>query len=72
MKQPVKERRESLECEDQHRRPSKKHWFSLEYKWAALSCTSIGALLAAINGGSLIVALPTLMQELNTSLFSLI
>ncbi|HZB83197.1 MAG TPA: MFS transporter, partial [Rubrobacteraceae bacterium] len=53
-------------------KPKKKHWFSLEYKWAALSCTSIGALLAAINSGSLIVALPTLMRELNTGLFSLI
>src|SRR5919199_4943406 len=44
----------------------------LPYKWSALSCTSLGALLAAINGGSLIVALPTLMRELHAGLSSLI
>ena len=44
----------------------------LEYKWGALSCTSIGALLASINGGSLIVALPALLRELHTGLFSLV
>ena len=72
MKQTTVKRRQNLELHELDRRPRKKHWFSLEYKWTALSCTSIGALLAAINGGSLIVALPTLMRELNTGLFSLI
>jgi EmrB/QacA subfamily drug resistance transporter len=72
LKQAIEKRRENLELQDRGGRPGKKHWFSLEYKWAALSCTSIGALLAAINGGSLIVALPTLMRELDTGLFSLI
>lgn len=73
MKQTIRKRRQNVEPQEPHGRPKKKqHWFSLEYKWAALSCTSIGALLAAINGGSLIVALPTLMRELNTGLFSLI
>ena len=72
MKQTIRKQRQNLESQEPHGRSEKKHWFSLEYKWAALSCTSIGALLAAINGGSLIVALPTLMQELNTGLFSLI
>src|SRR5919202_4601787 len=51
---------------------STRRFLGLEYKWAALSCTSIGALLATINASSLIVALPTLMRELNTGLFSLI
>src|SRR5947209_19060696 len=72
LKQAVKKRRENLESQHQRGKLAKKHRLSLEYKWAALSCTSIGALLAAVNGGSLIVALPTLMRELNTSLFSLI
>ena len=72
MKQTIGNQRQNLELQEPHGRPEKKHRFSLEYKWAALSCTSIGALLAAINGGSLIVALPTLMRELNTGLFSLI
>ena len=44
----------------------------IPYKWSALSCTSLGALLAAINGGSLIVALPTLMRELHAGLSSLV
>ena len=51
---------------------SGRRFLGLEYKWAALSCTSIGALLAAINASSLIVALPTLLRELNIELFSLI
>ncbi len=29
------------------------------YKWWALSCTSLGMLLATINSGTLIIALPT-------------
>jgi EmrB/QacA subfamily drug resistance transporter len=44
----------------------------IPYKWSALSCTSVGALLAAINGGSLMVALPTLMRELHAGFSSLI
>ncbi|HEX2863759.1 MAG TPA: MFS transporter, partial [Deinococcales bacterium] len=42
------------------------------YKWLALSVTSLGALLASMNGGTLIIALPTLMKELQASLLSLI
>ncbi len=44
----------------------------LEYKWSALSCTSLGALIATINGGTLIIALPELARELNAELFSLV
>jgi EmrB/QacA subfamily drug resistance transporter len=51
---------------------SRTRFLGLEYKWAALSCTSIGALLATINASSLIVALPTLLRELNIELFSLV
>ena len=32
------------------------------YKWWALSCTSLGMLLAATNSGTLIIALPDLEQ----------
>jgi MFS family permease len=49
-----------------------KRRFRLEYKWSALSCTSLGALLASINGASLIVALPTLLRELHTGLSALV
>jgi EmrB/QacA subfamily drug resistance transporter len=44
----------------------------LEYKWSALSCTSLGALIATINGGTLIIALPELAEELRAPLFSLV
>src|ERR1700741_1557834 len=43
-----------------------------EYKWWALSCTSLGMLLAATNSGTLIIALPTLERSLHTSLLALV
>ena len=42
------------------------------YKWWALSCTSLGMLLATINSGTLIIALPDLERELHTSILSLV
>src|SRR4051794_39465175 len=42
------------------------------YKWWALSCTSLGMLLATINSGTLIIALPNLERALHTSLLSLV
>src|ERR1700709_1632028 len=42
------------------------------YKWWALSCTSVGMLLATINSGTLIIALPDLERELHTSLLTLV
>src|ERR671933_265293 len=42
------------------------------YKWWALSCTSLGMLLATINSGTLIIALPDLEQALHTSILSLV
>jgi EmrB/QacA subfamily drug resistance transporter len=42
------------------------------YKWWALSCTSLGMLLAATNSGTLIIALPNLERSLHTSLLSLV
>src|SRR3954467_11360404 len=43
-----------------------------QYKWWALSCTSVGMLLATINSGTLIIALPDLERSLGTSLLSLV
>src|SRR6476659_2766926 len=43
-----------------------------QYKWWALSCTSLGMLLATINSGTLIIALPDLERALHTSLLSLV
>src|SRR5919201_5051201 len=42
------------------------------YKWWALSCTSLGMLLATINSGTLIIALPDLERNLGTSLLELV
>ncbi len=42
------------------------------YKWWALSCTSLGMLLATINSGTLIIALPDLERALGTSILSLV
>src|ERR1700754_5243640 len=42
------------------------------YKWWALSCTSLGMLLATINSGTLIIALPDLEQAIGVSILSLV
>jgi EmrB/QacA subfamily drug resistance transporter len=42
------------------------------YKWWALSCTSLGMLVATINSGTLIIALPELEKALGTSLLQLV
>src|SRR5271167_500606 len=42
------------------------------YRWWALSCTSLGMLLAATNSGTLIIALPDLERSLHASLLELV
>ncbi|HEX4106971.1 MAG TPA: MFS transporter [Solirubrobacteraceae bacterium] len=42
------------------------------YKWWALSCTSLGMLLAATNSGTLIIALPDLERHLHVGLLTLV
>jgi EmrB/QacA subfamily drug resistance transporter len=42
------------------------------YKWWALSTTSLGMLLATINSGTLIIALPDLERSLHTTLLQLV
>ncbi len=42
------------------------------YKWWALSCTSLGMLMATINSGTLIIALPDLERALHTPLLELV
>src|SRR5437868_14309756 len=42
------------------------------YKWRALSCTSLGMLVATINSGTLIIALPDLERSLHTGLLELV
>jgi EmrB/QacA subfamily drug resistance transporter len=42
------------------------------YRWWALSCTSLGMLMATLNSGTLIIALPDLERSLHTSLLTLV
>src|SRR5947208_670075 len=45
---------------------------SEHYKWWVLTCTSLGMLLATVNSGTLIIALPDLERSLNTTLLQLV
>jgi EmrB/QacA subfamily drug resistance transporter len=54
------------------RRPQRVDAGHPHYKWWALSCTSVGMLLATVNSGTLIIALPDLERSLHTSLLSLV
>jgi MFS family permease len=41
------------------------------YQWTALSVTTVGALLASIQGSALLIALPNIMAELQASFLSI-
>src|SRR6516225_7845267 len=41
------------------------------YEWVALSVTTVGALLAALQGSSLIIALPDVLTSLNASFLTI-
>src|ERR1044071_1666606 len=49
---------------------SRRH--SRHFKWWVLSCTSLGMLLATVNSGTLIIALPDLERSLHTTLLQLV
>jgi len=42
------------------------------YRWWVLVVTSIGALMASLTGGTLIIALPEILRDLHTDIFSLL
>src|SRR5690348_8142870 len=42
------------------------------YRWVVLGITSIGALLASLTSGTLVIALPDILRDLHTDLFSLL
>jgi len=42
------------------------------YRWWVLLVTSIGALMASLTGGTLIIALPDILRDLRTDIFSLL
>ncbi len=39
----------------------------IQYKWIALSCTSLGAFFSIFNSTAVVIALPSIMLDLNTS-----
>ncbi|HEU4571223.1 MAG TPA: MFS transporter [Candidatus Limnocylindrales bacterium] len=41
------------------------------YRWWVLAVTSIGALLASLTSGTLVIALPDILRDLHTDLFAL-
>lgn len=43
-----------------------------EYKWIALSCTTLGALFSVISGSTLLIALPSIMKDLHASMTTVI
>jgi EmrB/QacA subfamily drug resistance transporter len=40
----------------------------IEYKWIALSCTTLGALFSVLSGSTLIIALPIIMKDLHAGM----
>ena len=42
------------------------------YRWIVLAVTSLGALLASLTSGTLIIALPDILRDLHTNLFALL
>ena len=40
----------------------------IDYKWIALSCTTLGALFSVLSGSTLIIALPVIMKDLHASM----
>ncbi|HEX8024689.1 MAG TPA: hypothetical protein VF484_00645, partial [Candidatus Limnocylindrales bacterium] len=42
------------------------------YRWWLLLVTSVAALLASLNSGTLVIALPDILRDLHTDLFSLL
>ena len=57
--------------DDHHRPPAPGRVFAgrhIEYKWIALSVTTIGALMAAIDSTIVVLALPDMMVKLHADL----
>jgi EmrB/QacA subfamily drug resistance transporter len=57
---PARRRRLGVDADHEH------------YKWWALSCTSLGMLLATVNSGTLVIALPDLEKALGVGLLTLV
>jgi EmrB/QacA subfamily drug resistance transporter len=55
----------------QLRRPHRAGETTDSYRWWVLVVTSIGALVASLTSGTLVIALPDILRDLHTDLFSL-
>ncbi|HEY0444710.1 MAG TPA: MFS transporter [Candidatus Limnocylindrales bacterium] len=53
------------------RRPHRAGETTDRYRWWVLVVTSIGALLASLTAGTLVIALPDILRDLHTDLFAL-
>ncbi len=53
------------------RRPHRAGETTDAYRWWVLAVTSIGALLASLTSGTLVIALPDILRDLHTDLFAL-
>jgi EmrB/QacA subfamily drug resistance transporter len=53
------------------RRPHRAGETTDGYRWWVLAVTSIGALLASLTSGTLVIALPDILRDLHTDLFAL-
>jgi hypothetical protein len=42
------------------------------YRWIVLGVTSVGALLASLTSGTLVIALPEILRDLHTDLFGVV
>ncbi len=42
----------------------------MEYKWTVLTVTTVGQFMAALDASIIVVGLPTIIEDLNTSLFA--
>ncbi|MCE5201085.1 MAG: MFS transporter [Synergistaceae bacterium] len=52
--------------------PENSNDISGSYKWMALSCTTLGALLSVLNTSTMMIALPTISKELNAGMEAII
>jgi MFS family permease len=42
--------------------------FKMDYKWVALSVTTVGAFMASLDSTIVVIGLPTILQDLHASI----
>ncbi|HVB75409.1 MAG TPA: MFS transporter [Ktedonobacteraceae bacterium] len=61
----------SASSSSEHQLPEKAAGHGDGYQWTALSVTTVGALLASIQGSALLIALPNILAELHATFFTI-